>query len=93
MSLWSRLFGGDDRPAAEAPAEPYKGFIIRPDPIAEGGLHRISAWIEKEVGGELLRHHLIRADTLTERDAAATAAIAKAKALIDEQGERLFDRA
>ncbi len=90
MSLLKKLFGGgrDSQPAAEPVT--YEGFRIYPEPIREGTQHRIAARIEKEVGGELRTHQLIRADTLGDRDAAVTASVDKAKMLIDEQGERLF---
>jgi len=89
MSLLSRLFGGGAaRPGR--PPETYEGFTITPDPIREGPRWRISARIEKEVGGEAKSHTLIRADTLEDEEAAATASLGKAKQLIDEQGDRLF---
>ena len=94
MSLLSRLFGrreADDTPPAAGPAEDYEGFTITPAPVSEGGKWRIGAVIEKEVGGERRVHRLIRADTLESAEAAATASLAKARMLIDQQGVRLFD--
>jgi len=96
MSLLSRLFGRRDTgdapaPAPAGPAEDYQGFTITPEPIRDGGAWRIGARIEKEVGGERKSHHLIRADTLDTAEAAADASLAKARVLIDQQGERLFD--
>jgi hypothetical protein len=88
MSLFKRLLGGSPPPAAE-PTE-YKGFEITPGPIKEGSTYRIAARIEKEVGGELKSHQLIRADTLGDLDAANEASLNKARQVIDEQGERLF---
>jgi hypothetical protein len=43
------------------------------------------------VDGQTKTHTLIRADTLESLDAAAEASTAKAKVLIDQQGDRLFD--
>ena len=90
MSLLSRLLGGG---ASNTQAEPvsYQGFRIFPDPEREGSQYRIAARIEKEVGGVLKIHKLIRADTMGDPDDAATATVNKAKQLIDQQGERLFD--
>jgi hypothetical protein len=89
MSLLSRLFGGGAaRP--ETPPETHKGFSIRPTPIREGGRYRVSARIEKEVGGVPKTHTLIRADVMDSEDEAATVSVAKARQMIDEQGERLF---
>ncbi len=89
MSLLSRLFGGGPPPEPPQP-ETHEGFRIFPGPIKEGGTWRVAARIEKEVGGETLCHHLIRADTLESQDAAIEASVGKARQMIDEQGERLF---
>lgn len=93
MSLLSRLFGlgggGGDAPSA-AP-ETHDGFTIRPEPVFEGGKWRIAATITKEVDGETRSHHMIRADLLDSAEDAAQASVAKARMLIDQQGERIFD--
>ncbi len=90
MSLFSKLFGGGDKP----PAEPvrHEGFEIYPEPMAEDGGHRLCARIEKEVGGERKTHTMIRADVFSDRDQAIEASVAKAKAMIDQEGERIFGR-
>ena len=88
MSLLSKLFGGGSGAAAPK-AEPveYKGFAIIPAPAKEGGRYRIGAEIEKD--GK--QHHLIRADTLDDLQSAEDASVNKAKQLIDQVGDRLFD--
>ena len=88
--ILSKLFGGG-APKSNVEPTDYEGFRIYPEPIAEGGQHRIAARIEKSVAGETKVHKLIRADTLNELQAAVDASIAKAKQIIDEQGDRLFD--
>ncbi len=90
MSLLSRLFGGKTPAPGAEPVE-YKGFTIVPEPIAEGSRYRIAARIEKGAGEEKRTHRMIRADILDDRDGAIEATTAKAKQMIDEQGERLFD--
>lgn len=93
MSLFSRLFGSGDRDgsaAAPAAAETYDGFTITPTPVKDGASYRISARIEKVIEGEMKTHTLIRADTVSELDTAASISLAKAKMLIDEQGETIF---
>jgi hypothetical protein len=86
--LFSRLFGGGDPPAPKSdPPEVYKDFQIVAEPIEAGGEFRIAARISK---GER-SHHLIRADTMRDRDAAAAASVSKARQVIDERGDRLFD--
>lgn len=92
MSLFSRLFGGG--PAKDAPApEPvlHEGYEIRPAPTRAEGGWRIAATIEKEVGGARRTHGLVRADVIADRDAAVAASVAKARQVIDQQGEALFD--
>ena len=89
MSLLSRLFGGG-APKPGRPPETYKDFAITPDPAREGPRFRIRARIQKEIGGEVKTHTLIRADTLDDEEAAVAASLNKAKMLIDEQGDRLF---
>lgn len=89
MSLFSKLFGGGASASAPEP-ETYQGFAIHPDPMPEGRQFRLQARIEKDVGGEIKSHTVIRADVFESRDAAVEAAIVKAKQVIDEQGDRLF---
>lgn len=93
MSLLSRLFGGKpgkpDGAATPEPAgaaEDYKGFRIIPRPIREGGQFRVAARIEKDG----CAHELIRADTTSSLEDATRLSLAKARQMIDEQGERLF---
>ena len=85
----SRLFGGaranDAAPEPAATVE-HAGFAITPDPGRTGGGWRIGAVIAK---GDRT-HRLIRADVIADRDAAVEASVAKARQVIDEQGDRLF---
>ena len=90
MSLFSRLFGGQ-RAAPSAQPVLYNGFSITPEPISEGARYRVAATIEQGEGAASRTHRMIRADVLEDRDAAAEVATAKAKQMIDEQGERLFE--
>lgn len=92
MSFLKKLFGGGsgDAPKASAQAEEYKDFLIYAEPSKESGGYRVGARIEKEVGGETKTHTLIRADTIQSLDDAIEVSVAKAKQMIDEQGERLF---
>lgn len=89
MSFLKKLFGGGGS-ASEAPVETYEGFRITLAPEKEGDAYRVGAMIEKEVGGEIKTHHLIRADTMQGLEAAQEASLRKAKQMIDEQGERIF---
>ena len=89
MSFLSKLFGGGK--TAQAPiGETYEGMRIFPEPIKEGGSHRLCARIEMDVDDAVKEYRLIRVDTFTDRDQAVAASTAKAKQMIDEQGARLF---
>ncbi|MEL6570648.1 MAG: HlyU family transcriptional regulator [Pseudomonadota bacterium] len=89
MSFLKKLFGGGDE---EPPAViEYEGFKIIPEPIAEGPKFRLAARITQEMDGEVKEHHFIRADTLDSKDQAEDAAVNKAKQMIDQMGERIFD--
>ena len=95
MSWLTRLLGGGEMARAETSThghpEMHEGYEIRPAPTKAEGGWRIAATIEKEVGGERKVHKLVRADVIADRDAAVTASIAKARQVIDQQGESLFD--
>lgn len=92
MSILSRLFGGGKTSEARAElSETYEGFRIAAAPQQHGDGYRVGARIEKEIGGEVKVHHLLRADTLRSLDEAEAFSLRKAKQVIDEQGDRLFD--
>ena len=90
MSLLSRLLSGKGSPPKPEPVV-YHGFTIVPEPISEKARYRVAATIDKAVGGEKRTHRMIRADVLDDRDNAMEVSTAKAKQMIDEQGEQLFD--
>lgn len=90
MSILSRLFGSGSGALAAPEPETYEGFRILVDPIKEGGGYRLAATIEKEVGGEVKSHRMIRADVFTSEDEAKQFSLAKARQMIDQQGEALF---
>lgn len=91
MSFLKKLFGGGDGGAEPPACEEYEGFLIYPEPVAEGKNFRLAARITLETDGEVREHQLIRADTLESKEAADQAAIAKAKQMIDQMGAHLFD--
>src|SRR6266568_967981 len=87
--LFARLFGNAAAPADEDPVE-YEGYRIRPPPFPRLGQYQTAGTTEKEVGGEAREHRFVRAETHSSREEAVAFSIAKAKQIIDEQGERLF---
>ena len=90
MSLLSKLFGGGSGKTAEIEPEVYQGYRIYAEPMPEGGKFRLAARIEKDADSEVKTHQLIRADLLDSRDEAAKVSLAKARQVIDEQGDALF---
>jgi hypothetical protein len=88
MNFLTRLFG---KSAAAAP-EPilHKGCRIFPGPVREGAVFRVAARIEKDFGGTVKVHQLIRADTSATLGEATDASISKAKMAIDQLGDALF---
>ncbi len=69
----------------------YKGYTIRPTPNREGGQWLTEGVITKEFADGVKEHYFIRADIRSTKEDADASAIAKAKRIIDEEGDRLFD--
>jgi len=90
MSLLSRLFGGSSGAKSESEPELFQDFSIFAEPEKAAGGFRIAARIEKEIDGEIKTHRMIRADTCNSADEARELSIAKAKMLIEQQGETIF---
>ena len=92
MSILSALFGKLAPAAAEKVPEPveYKGYIIRPAPFRAEGQFQTAGTIEREVDGVRKEHRFIRADAFASFDDAVTFALAKARQLVDLQGDRMF---
>jgi hypothetical protein len=87
------MFSGKDKPAAaarEAQPVPYNDCMIYPAPMPEGGQFRLAGRIEKEVNGEILVRHIVRADMFSSVDDAVTFTIRRAEQIIDQNGPALF---
>lgn len=92
MSFLKKLFGGGDGGSApEVEPVDYNGFQIYAEPINEGSVYRVAARIEKDIDGQRCTQQMVRADTLNSVDTAAEMSLNKARQVIDERGERLFD--
>jgi hypothetical protein len=87
--LFARLFGDVAVDPEEDPVE-YNGYRIRPTPFPRLGQYQTAGMIEKDVGGETKEYRFVRAETHSSREEAIAFSIAKAKQIIDEQGERMF---
>jgi hypothetical protein len=90
--LWSRFGGGETKhePDAAAEAVEYKGFRIRPAPYLSKGQFQTAGVIEKDFGTETKEHRFVRAETHATKDDAVSFSVAKARQIIDEQGDRIF---
>lgn len=86
--------GGNDQPATEA-AEPvvYKGFTVVAAPIKEGGQYRTAGSISRIIDDEEQTARFIRADNHSDLKSATDHSERKARQIVDEQGDSLFDRA
>ncbi len=90
--LLRRLFGGKGRePSGPAATEEYQGYTLTADPVREGSVWRVAGRIQKGTGPDARVHEFCRADTGPDREEIAATALRKARRLVDEQGERLFD--
>ena len=69
----------------------YKGYTIRPTPKKEGGQWLAEGVITKKFADGVKEHRFIRAELHSSKEIADAFAIIKAKQIIDEQGDRLFD--
>lgn len=96
MSFFKKLFGKARHEVADAPTEgselEYQGFIIRATPYKNEGQLQSCGVISKIVNGEKKEHRFIRADRFTNMDDAVAMIHIKARQIIDEQGERIFEQ-
>ena len=81
---------GDDAPAVGQPIE-YEGFRLYAAPEKRGGQWLTAGRITKEIDGTIKEHHFIRADTSSTLDDAAELSLFKAKRIVDEQGDKMFE--
>lgn len=89
----SKLFGSGSAKSA-APAfspETYKGFVIAPQPRNNGGQFNIAGSIRKDGEQDGQVHEFIRADTFTDIDEAVRFSVIKAKQIIDQKGDKMFN--
>ena len=95
MSFLRKLFGRGAEAAqgaeAAAPTQEHKGFVIRATPFTEAGQFQLCGVITKAIDGTMREHRFIRADRFGDRDTAIEMTMAKARQIIDERGDKLFD--
>ena len=68
----------------------YKGYTIRPILYLEGSQWLTAGVIRKQFADGVKEHRFIRADTHGTKDDAEAFSIAKARQIVDEQGDKLF---
>jgi len=90
-AAWSRLKGASDGGGGPPiPAVEYKGYRIRPEPYRTKDHYQTAGTIEKVTPSGIREHRFIRADTYHSREDAIAFTVAKAKQIIDQQGDRIF---
>ncbi len=89
--LFSTLFKNQATPAVEVVPTEYAGYLIYPEPMAEGGQYRLAGRITKEVEGVVLTHRFIRSDLFVNPADAERFMVQKAHTFIDQMGERMFE--
>jgi hypothetical protein len=90
MKFLRRLGGEKSEQAAKHEAVDYKGFSVVATPRKAPGGWTTEGIISKEMADGTRSERFIRADMLMSEDDAVDYSVAKARKIIDEQGERLF---
>ena len=89
--LFTALFGGQPAQAVDVTPTEYAGYLIYPEPMAEGGQYRLAGRITKELYGVLLTHRFIRSDLFANPADAERFMVQKAHTFIDQTGDRMFE--
>ncbi|MGL5037105.1 MAG: HlyU family transcriptional regulator [Aeromonas sp.] len=89
--LFNSLFGGEVTAVAAVTPIEYAGYLIYPEPLAEGGQYRLAGRITKAFAGELHTHHFIRSDLFANPADAESFMVQKAHLFIDQMGDRMFE--
>ena len=91
MKFLRGLLGGGESGGSKHEAVDYQGYSIQPTPEQREGGWSTCGIISKTAGGETRSHRFIRADTSASEQGAVELTLRKARQLIDEQGDKLFD--
>ncbi|MET1411921.1 HlyU family transcriptional regulator [Roseibium sp. HPY-6] len=93
--MFKSLFGGSGegqaKAASKTTAVEHEGYQIIAEPQSSGGQWQVAGRIEKQIGEETKIHRFIRADIMPGEAEAANEMIRKAKMMIDQQGDAIFD--
>lgn len=92
MSFWKSLFGGGiASQSAPSAREEYEGYEVLSTPIAEDGQYQVAGRISKTINGVLKAHNFRRADRFSTFEDAERFTFVKARQIIDQSGDRIFD--
>jgi len=89
-SLKGLFSGGESAPEKAEESIEYKGFMIIPAPISDGGQFRVAATVTKDEEEGQKVHSFIRSDLIPSRDECIEITIRKAKLTIDQLGDNIF---
>lgn len=89
--LFTALFGGQPAQAVDVTPSEYAGYLIYPEPMAEGGQYRLAGRITKELDGVLQTHRFIRSDLFANPADAERFMVQKAHTFIDQIGDLMFE--
>ncbi|MCV3287441.1 HlyU family transcriptional regulator [Aeromonas media] len=89
--LFNALFKEQPAQIVDVTPTEYAGYLIYPEPMAEGGQYRLAGRITREIDGQLQTHRFIRSDLFTNPGDAERFMVQKAHTFIDQMGERMFE--
>lgn len=94
MSFLKKLLGlgGGDKPTASSAREDYKGYAIEAAPYPAEGQYQVAGVIAKDIEGVRKEHKFVRADRFASKEEAASFCLVKARQIVDQNGDRMFDR-
>ncbi len=90
-----KLFGAGapgEGPQEAGTTVDYKGYTIRPASRRQGSQWLTVGVISKAFDDDIKEHQFIRADTYGTKQDADDCSVLKAKQIIDEQGDKLFQK-
>lgn len=93
-SLWDRLTGSGaavDKAVAAEPVD-YNGYRIRAAPYRAGAQYQTAGTIEKDFPDGVKEHRFVRAESHATVDEATEFSLMKARQIIDQQGDRMFEQ-
>ncbi|HEX2147231.1 MAG TPA: HlyU family transcriptional regulator [Pseudorhizobium sp.] len=90
LSLFSSGSKPTGTPAPAAEPQAHGDCLIHASPMREGSQFRLAGRIEKEIGGEVLVRHFVRADVFTSLEDAVECTFRKGRQIIDQNGPSLF---